>query len=93
MSAPHTMNPTQVATEPGMHTLSEILSQPAAWSKCLQELASSPELERAAGMARQEAELVLLGCGTSYYLALSAAAAYNAIGLPARAVPASEVLL
>jgi glucosamine--fructose-6-phosphate aminotransferase (isomerizing) len=36
---------------------------------------------------------MFVGCGTSYYLALAAASAFNHAGLPARAVPGSEVLL
>ncbi|HUM06541.1 MAG TPA: SIS domain-containing protein [Terriglobales bacterium] len=87
------MNPTQISTEPGSHTLSEILSQPQTWRQCLARLASSSELLSAARMSRPGAEWTFIGCGTSYYLAISAAAAFIALGLPARAIPASEVLL
>jgi glucosamine--fructose-6-phosphate aminotransferase (isomerizing) len=41
----------------------------------------------------QGAEWIFVGCGTSYYLALSAAATFNHLNLPARAVPASDLLL
>jgi glucosamine--fructose-6-phosphate aminotransferase (isomerizing) len=44
-------------------------------------------------MARPGAEWVFVGCGTSYYLAIAAASAFNHVGLPARAIPASELLL
>jgi glutamine---fructose-6-phosphate transaminase (isomerizing) len=87
------MNPTDISTEYGAHTLSEILSQPQTWSTCLRKLASSAELGAAVKMARPGAEWILIGCGTSYYLAIAAAAAFNHVGLPARALPGSEILL
>lgn len=81
------------STELGAHTLSEILSQPQCWDACLRKLASSTELRAAAQMARPGAEFIFVGCGTSYYLAIAAASAFNQVGLQAHAVPASEVLL
>ena len=80
-------------SEAGQHTLSEIRSQPACWSKCLSRLAASPELAAAARLARPAAEWIFVGSGTSYYLALSAASTFNHLGLPARAVPASELVM
>lgn len=44
-------------------------------------------------MARAGAEWIFVGCGTSYYLALAAASAFNYLGLSARAVPASDLLM
>jgi len=87
------MNPTQISTEPSSHTLSEILSQPQTWRQCLAKLSTSAELQAATRMARGGAEWTFVGCGTSYYLAVAAASAFNALGLAARAIPASEVLL
>ena len=87
------MNPTTLATEPGFYTLKEIFSQPQCWSDCLKKLAPSPDLAAAVAMARSGAEWLFVGCGTSYYLAIAAAAAFNTLGIAARAVPASEVLL
>ena len=87
------MNPTEISTEQGSHTLSEILSQPQTWRKCLAKLSTSSELQSAARMARPGAEWAFIGCGTSYYLAIAAASAFNALGLAARAIPASEILL
>src|SRR5258707_15440738 len=81
------------STEFGAHTLSEILSQPKCWSACLRKLASSAELQTAAQRARAGVEWIFVGCGTSYYLAIAAASAFNQVGLPAKAVPASELLL
>ncbi len=77
----------------GQYTLSEIFSQPQCWDACLAKLATSSELRAAAQLARPAAEWLFVGCGTSYYLALAAAASFNYLGLPARAVPASDLLL
>jgi len=87
------MNPTSISTEQSSHTLSEILSQPQTWRQCLANFSTSAELQNAVRMARSGAEWTFIGCGTSYYLAISAASAFNALGLPARAIPASEILL
>lgn len=87
------MNPANTTTEPGTHTLSEILSQPQCWNECLLKLANSAELRAAADRTRPGAEWVFVGCGTSYYLAIAAASAFHGMGLSARAVPASEILL
>jgi len=80
--------------EPQTYMEREILSQPACWSECLRLLENNPVVgEIAAGVA-PDAEWVFIGCGTSYYLALSAAASFSTIcGRPSRALPASEVLL
>jgi glucosamine--fructose-6-phosphate aminotransferase (isomerizing) len=79
--------------EQGQHTLSEIFSQPQCWSACLTQLAASAELRAAIQLARPGAEWIFVGCGTSYYLAQAAASTFNYLKLPARAVPASELLL
>jgi len=80
-------------TEQGRHTLSEIFSQPQCWSASLTELAGSVELRAAAQLARPGAEWIFVGCGTSYYLAQAAASSFNHLKLPARAVPASDLLM
>ncbi len=80
-------------TEQGQHTLSEIFSQPQCWNTCLGKLAISAELRAAVQMARPGAEWIFVGCGTSYYLAQAAAASFNHLKLPARAVPASDLLM
>jgi glutamine---fructose-6-phosphate transaminase (isomerizing) len=81
-------------TEQGQYTLSEILSQPQCWSACLAQLAASMELGAAAQLAsRPGAEWIFVGCGTSYYLAQAAASSFNYLKLPARAVPASDLLM
>jgi glucosamine--fructose-6-phosphate aminotransferase (isomerizing) len=86
------MNSRQLS-EPGQHTLSEIFSQPRIWGICLAKLAASVELRSAVLLARPGAEWIFVGCGTSYYLAIAAAASFNHLGLRARAVPASDLLL
>src|SRR5271157_2486713 len=80
-------------TAQGQHTLSEILSQPQCWSACLTHLATSAELRAAIQLARPGAEWIFVGCGTSYYLAQAAASSFNYLKLPARAVPASDLLM
>lgn len=74
----------------GANTLAEILSQPQTWTKCLDKLREG-NLRLALEPGR---ERIFIGCGSSYYLALSAATTWSMIaGEPARAVPASELLL
>ncbi len=80
--------------EPQTHMQREILSQPECWHECLTSLESDPVIDAISGGTDPEAEWLFIGCGTSYYLAISAAASFSTIcGHPARAVPASEILL
>ena len=80
-------------TEQGQHTLSEIFSQPQCWNACLAQLGASAELRAAIQLARPGAEWLFVGCGTSYYLAQAAASSFNYLKLPARAVPASDLVM
>jgi len=80
-------------TTHGQYTLSEILSQPQCWITCLAKLVTSAELQTAAQLAATNAEWVFVGCGTSYYLAQAAASSFNYFNLPAKAVPASDLLM
>jgi glucosamine--fructose-6-phosphate aminotransferase (isomerizing) len=79
--------------EQGQYTLSEIFSQPKCWSTCLAKLSASTDLRAAVGLASSKAEWIFVGCGTSYYLAQAAASTFNYLNLPARAVPASDLLM
>jgi len=80
--------------EPGVHSLAEILSQSECWEACLEELAGSQLVNVVAARFNQAAEWLFIGCGSSYYVALVAAATMKSLtGRPARAIPASEVLL
>lgn len=82
------------AKPPGSHSLAEILSQPACWGQCLAELDRSGRLASLAQRFASATEWLFIGCGSSYYAALSAAATMARLaGCRARALPASEVLL
>jgi glutamine---fructose-6-phosphate transaminase (isomerizing) len=78
----------------GQHTLAEIMSQPEAWSATLETLrAERDALRELFGRGRYDLTL-FTGCGSPYYLALSAAALLQELGgASARAVPASELWL
>jgi glutamine---fructose-6-phosphate transaminase (isomerizing) len=81
-------------TRKGGHTLAEILSQPQCWEKCLADFEGSGEVDAIRQRFAAGAEWLFVGCGSSYYLAQSAAAAWSAVtGLRARAAAASELLL
>jgi glucosamine--fructose-6-phosphate aminotransferase (isomerizing) len=74
-------------------TLDEILSQPRCWEECLLSLGRMETIRRICTHLPSDGEWLFTGCGTSYYIALSAAASFTSItGMPARAVPASEIL-
>lgn len=75
-------------------TWREILSQGTAWQSVLDELQGSSLLEAILKTAESKHEWVFVGCGTSYYLAEAAAMSWTTLtGQPARAIPASEILL
>jgi glucosamine--fructose-6-phosphate aminotransferase (isomerizing) len=75
-------------------TIQEILFQPKAWSMTIERF-SKRKIELLNYLENyQDAELILTGCGTSYYLPLTAAALYTIYtGKEARGVPASEIML
>jgi glucosamine--fructose-6-phosphate aminotransferase (isomerizing) len=78
----------------GAYSLAEILSQPQCWADCLKELASGAVIHEIEGRFGGHSEWIFIGCGSSYYIALAAAASWTAItGTRARAIPASELLL
>jgi glutamine---fructose-6-phosphate transaminase (isomerizing) len=81
-------------TRPGAHSLAEILSQPQFWGRCLEALGREGSLAQVRYPFRSARDWLFVGCGSSYYLALAAAAAWSRItGMRARAIPASELLL
>ena len=81
-------------TVPGAHSFGEILSQPRCWTSCLKELPQSISAHKIPETFGSALEWLFVGCGSSYYIALAAAASWSVItGLRARAVPASELLL
>lgn len=71
------------------HTYNEIISQTDAWTQALDVTAPAtfPHPE-------EYGQVIFTGCGSTYYLSLSAAALYQELtGRPARAVPGGELLL
>ncbi len=79
---------------PGTHSLAEILSQPHCWNSCLKELERRGFIEEIREPFSEATEWLFIGCGSSYYIALTAAASWSMItALRARAIPASELLL
>jgi glucosamine--fructose-6-phosphate aminotransferase (isomerizing) len=80
--------------EKGVYTRSEIFSQPAAWSAALDLLAGYRQSILDIDPALRFNQMIYTGCGSTYYLALAAAALTQEMtGLPARAFPASELWL
>ena len=79
---------------PGAHSLAEILSQPSFWGESLAALERAGSLPEIREPFSSATEWLFVGCGSSYYIALAAAATWSALtGMRARAVPASELLL
>jgi glutamine---fructose-6-phosphate transaminase (isomerizing) len=79
---------------PGAYTQEEILSQPRCWSQCLEALKEKRTLEQIRENFAKAEEWLFIGCGSSYYIAQSAAASWSMItGQRSRALPASELLL
>ncbi len=78
----------------GAHSLAEILSQPQFWNGSLEVLRREESLADIRHPFRFATEWLFIGCGSSYYVALAAAASWTMItGMRARAIPASELLL
>ena len=76
------------------HTWKEILSEGTVWQQVLEELSGSPVIDAILAQGHKRREWIFVGCGTSYYLAESAAYSWTLLtGQPARALPGSEVLL
>jgi len=74
------------------YTWEEIQSQPDAWRAALKTL---HEYSLDSGSSKPECgDVIFTGCGSTYYLALSAAAVTQGLtGLTCRALPASELWL
>jgi glucosamine--fructose-6-phosphate aminotransferase (isomerizing) len=87
-------NMTNPRSRPESHTGVEIHSQPHRWAESLRDLEKDPEIERTIHGFSSSRRWLFIGCGSSYYVALVAAASWKAAtGLHAQAVPASELLL
>jgi glucosamine--fructose-6-phosphate aminotransferase (isomerizing) len=79
--------------EKGIHTRTEIFSQPEAWAEALEVVQqATPGLLPL--LSRDYRQVLFTGCGSTYYLSLSAAALFQELtGRIARAVPGGELLL
>lgn len=79
---------------PGEKTFAEIMSQPAIWQEALQVLADRLETLEAWWAEPSFEQVLLTGCGSTYYLSVVGAELLQAYaGIPARACPASELML
>ena len=78
---------------PGAHTRAELFSQPGAWRNALATLDSQIEALHVLWSNGAFTQIVVTGCGSPFYAALSAAASLRERGLNAVAAPASEVWL
>jgi len=71
------------------HTYNEIKTQTQAWAQALDVVRASDSPK-----VGDYDQVIFTGCGSTYYLSLSAAAIYQELtGLSARAVPGGELLL
>jgi glucosamine--fructose-6-phosphate aminotransferase (isomerizing) len=76
------------------HTWKEILSQGLVWQSVITDMRGNHLLEDILAASNNRRKWIFVGCGTSFYLAEAAAVSWTLLtGHPARAVPASEVLL
>jgi glucosamine--fructose-6-phosphate aminotransferase (isomerizing) len=77
----------------GQHTLSEIRSQPQAWAAVVPAATSAEAAWRSFFTGQAGCQYLLFGCGSTFYLSLTAAAVLQTVtGSPCRAVPSSELL-
>jgi glucosamine--fructose-6-phosphate aminotransferase (isomerizing) len=81
-------------TTTGVHTLQEIQTQPDAWADVL-DAAREETQSWKAFFAQRAGDLILFfGCGSTYYLSLTAASVFQSLaGQAARGVPAAELFL
>lgn len=85
---------TPESSELGRHTLAEIVSQPDIWAAAYALLAEQSGALVAAWQRAQPRQVIFTGCGSTYYLARTAAAVFQGVvGIPARGLPASELAL
>jgi glutamine---fructose-6-phosphate transaminase (isomerizing) len=78
----------------GSKSCAEILSQPQCWSDCLAAVEGRGSLSAISEKFRGTKGWLFIGCGSSYYVALAAAATMATLtGRRSQAIPASELLL
>jgi glucosamine--fructose-6-phosphate aminotransferase (isomerizing) len=79
--------------ERGRYTREEILSQPAAWSAALEVMEAQRKDLQSVALGGY-AQVIFTGCGSTYYVALAAAALLQELsGVAARGLPAAELWL
>ena len=77
----------------GQYTLREILSQPDVWAEALAAVdREEPQLQSLLASGAFD-RVIVTGCGSTYYLAQTAASLLRQAGCHAFACPASELLL
>ncbi len=90
-SLPNAANPDGFS---GSHTLKEILTQPVAWQVALAEVTSKQAALKSLWASGGFSEIIVTGCGSTHYLSQAVAPLLQQqLGIPARALPASELLL
>lgn len=77
----------------GQHTLREIMSQPVVWAKALTAFDPQDRLLQSWLASDAFGQVIVAGCGSTYYLALTAARLLRHSGVDAIARPASALLL
>jgi glucosamine--fructose-6-phosphate aminotransferase (isomerizing) len=88
------MMPVSGSVARNSYTLAEILSQPEVWRSCSRGLAEDAAFRSMRSRARLRRPWLFIGCGSSFYLAETAAGCWTLLtGSPASALPASELLL
>lgn len=75
------------------YTLQEIISQTDAWLEAIQTVEKKHTDIRSIDLSGFD-QIIFLGCGSTYYLSLSAAALMQSLtGIPCRGFPSSEIFL
>ncbi len=77
----------------GQHTLREIMSQPEVWSHAIDAFAAKRSSVSSLLNSADFDQIIVTGCGSTYYLALTASRLLRRAGVDALACPASELLL
>ncbi len=76
------------------YTYSEINKQPETWKKTYQQVLENREEISAKIEALQPDEVIFTGCGTSYYISISAAYTFGELtGISSKPIPSSEIFL
>ena len=77
----------------GQNTRAEITSQPAVWEDALRTFSAQRGAFAAFWAEAAPDQIIVTGCGSTYYLALTAARLLRRSGVDAIACPASDLLL